>query len=149
MPLAYRYHEQTKKYIGEVKRQLDQLESHKAHTAIWLMPANSTDQVPPKEKKGYEIFWDEENKKWIQKKIETPKEEQTIQQEPTELEKAYLELYEAQAWLDAHDYIGNKIATGRATKKEYAKEIAQMNEYAEKINTLKAKIKELQEESNK
>jgi len=142
MPLAYQYHPETKKYTGEVRRQLDPLETQKAHIPVWLMPANSTEKVPPKEKDGYEILWDEKNSKWVQKKIEVPEPEPTP--EPTELELLYQELYEVQSWLSAHDYIGTKIATGRATKKDYAEEIAQMTEYAERVSTIKERIKELE-----
>ena len=46
-------------------------------------------------------------------------------------EKAKLE-----AWLSAHDYIGVKIATGRATIDDYADEIALMTEKAERINEI-------------
>ena len=43
---------------------------------------------------------------------------------------------ELEAWLSAHDYIGVKIATGRATIDDYADEIALMNEKAERINEI-------------
>ena len=46
-------------------------------------------------------------------------------------EKAKLE-----AWLSAHDYIGVKIATGRATIDDYATEIAEMTEKANRINEI-------------
>ena len=46
-------------------------------------------------------------------------------------EKADLE-----AWLRNHDYIGVKIATGRATIDDYADEIAMMTEKAERINEI-------------
>ena len=46
-------------------------------------------------------------------------------------EKAQLE-----SWLKAHDYIGTKIATGRATVEEYASEIALMTEKANRINEI-------------
>ena len=46
-------------------------------------------------------------------------------------EKAQLE-----SWLKAHDYIGTKIATGRATVEEYASEIAEMSEKAKRINEI-------------
>ena len=45
---------------------------------------------------------------------------------------------ELEAWLKAHDYIGTKIATGRATIDEYATEIAEMTEKAERINEIDA-----------
>lgn len=48
-------------------------------------------------------------------------------------EKAQLEI-----WLKEHDYIGTKIATGRATVEEYATEIAEMTEKAERINEIDA-----------
>lgn len=40
------------------------------------------------------------------------------------------------SWLQEHDYIGVKIATGRATADEYAAEIATMTEYAARINEI-------------
>ena len=43
---------------------------------------------------------------------------------------------ELEAWLSAHDYIGVKIATSRATIEEYADEIALMAEKAERINEI-------------
>lgn len=43
---------------------------------------------------------------------------------------------ELEAWLKAHDYIGTKISTGRATIEEYATEIALMTEKAERINEI-------------
>ena len=55
-----------------------------------------------------------------------------------EEEKAKLieEKAELEAWLSAHDYIGVKIATGRATIDDYADEIALMTEKAERINEI-------------
>lgn len=68
--------------------------------------------------------------------------------EPTEAEKtlaAYqAELQEKQAWLSAHDYIGTKIATGRATTEDYADEIATMTEYAARVEELRTLIAELE-----
>ena len=55
-----------------------------------------------------------------------------------EEEKAKLieEKAELEAWLSAHDYIGVKIATGRATIEEYANEIAEMTDKANRINEI-------------
>ena len=39
-------------------------------------------------------------------------------------------------WLSDHDYIGIKIATGRATVEEYAEEIEEMKKKAERINEI-------------
>ena len=43
---------------------------------------------------------------------------------------------ELESWLKNHDYIGTKIATGRATVEEYATEIEEMKEKAERINEI-------------
>ena len=64
--------------------------------------------------------------------IEPPKPtEEELRKQALQSEKAELE-----AWLKAHDYIGVKIATGRATIDDYADEIALMNEKAERINEI-------------
>lgn len=47
------------------------------------------------------------------------------------------EMETLEQWLSAHDYIGTKIATGRATIADYAEEIAQMNQYAMRIDEIR------------
>ena len=59
--------------------------------------------------------------------------EEELRRQTLQTEKAELE-----AWLKGHDYIGVKIATGRATIDDYADEIAMMNEKAERINEIDA-----------
>ena len=69
--------------------------------------------------------------------IEPPKPtEEELRRQALQSEKAELE-----AWLKDHDYIGVKIATGRATIDDYADEIALMNEKAERINEIDALLK--------
>ena len=64
--------------------------------------------------------------------VEPPKPtEEELRRQALQTEKAELE-----AWLKAHDYIGVKIATGRATVEEYANEIAEMTEKANRINKI-------------
>lgn len=64
--------------------------------------------------------------------VEPPKPtEEELRRRTLQMEKAELE-----AWLKAHDYIGVKIATGRATINDYADEIALMTEKAERINEI-------------
>lgn len=64
--------------------------------------------------------------------VEPPKPtEEELRRQALQTEKADLE-----AWLKAHDYIGVKIATGRATIDDYADEIALMTEKAERINEI-------------
>ena len=66
--------------------------------------------------------------------VEPPKPtEEELRRQALLSEKAELE-----AWLKAHDYIGVKIATGRATIDDYADEIALMTEKAERINEIDA-----------
>lgn len=66
--------------------------------------------------------------------VEPPKPtEEELRRQALQSEKAELE-----AWLKAHDYIGVKIATGRATIDDYSDEIALMNEKAERINEIDA-----------
>ena len=66
--------------------------------------------------------------------VEPPKPtEKELRKQNLLNEKAELE-----AWLKAHDYIGVKIATGRATIDDYADEIALMTEKAERINEIDA-----------
>ena len=69
--------------------------------------------------------------------VEPPKPtEEELRRQALQTEKAELE-----AWLSAHDYIGVKIATGRATIDDYADEIALMTEKAERINEIDALLK--------
>ena len=60
-----------------------------------------------------------------------PYTEEQLTRMNLQTEKAELE-----AWLKAHDYIGVKIATGRATIEEYATEIKEMTEKANRINEI-------------
>ena len=66
-------------------------------------------------------------------------------QKPTEEElrkQALLsEKSDLEQWLKAHDYIGVKIATGRATISDYQEEIALMNEKAKRINEINELLK--------
>ena len=57
--------------------------------------------------------------------------EEELRKQALQTEKA-----EFEEWLKAHDYIGTKIATGRATVEEYASEIAEMSEKASRINEI-------------
>ena len=64
--------------------------------------------------------------------VEPPKPtEEELRRQALQSEKAELE-----AWLKGHDYIGVKIATKRATVEEYATEIEEMTEKANRINEI-------------
>ena len=71
--------------------------------------------------------------------VEPPKPtEEELRRQALQTEKTELE-----AWLSAHDYIGVKIATGRATVEEYATEIEEMTEKANRINEIDAILESL------
>ena len=69
---------------------------------------------------------------------------ETSQPTEEELRKQQLlyEKTELEQWLKAHDYVGTKIATGRATIEEYADVIAKMNIKAERINEINKLLNE-------
>ena len=71
----------------------------------------------------------------------------TKPKEPTGEQKAAKEkqarIVELHRLLEGLDYIGVKIATGRATREEYAEEIALMDEYASELNELEGEKKHL------
>ena len=55
----------------------------------------------------------------------------------SELSNEYEEL---EVWMRQHDYVGVKIATGRATIEEYADVIAEMKEKANRINEIRKEM---------
>ena len=71
-----------------------------------------------------------------------PEPDQTEKEKQREAYQA--ELDEKEQWLSDHDYIGTKIATGRATAEDYADEIATMTQYAARIEELRALMAELE-----
>lgn len=58
-----------------------------------------------------------------------------------EKSKLIEEKAELEAWLSAYDYIGTKIATGRATIEEYANIIEEMKIKANRINEIDEMLK--------
>lgn len=68
---------------------------------------------------------------------------ETIQPIEEELKRQTLlsEKAELEQWLKDHDYIGIKIATGRATIEEYADVIAEMTLKANRINEINELLK--------
>ena len=71
--------------------------------------------------------------------IEPPKPtEEELRKQILKAEKAELE-----SWLKDHDYIGTKIATGRATVEEYVTEIALMTEKTNRINEIDSELNSL------
>lgn len=93
-----------------------------------------------KENQHIEQRLDEDDEKIIVSFLAVDDEPQII----AERYRAEADRYRAE--LKDLDYIGTKIATGRATKEEYADEIARMTEFAEKVNYYEALAKELENE---
>ena len=93
---AYQYDSVTKKYLWEVDRQIDPLESQAQGKEIWLMPANSTDIVPLEPKDGYDVVFNGTG--WEYKEI--PKEpepeplpEPTIEEQNEQIRQRRAYLY--------------------------------------------------------
>ena len=140
--LAYRYKDDGI-YEGEATCQRDPLESQLKGVDVWLLPGNCTWTMPPEEKEGFDRKFDQATGEWgyVEKKKD-PEQEPYV---PTEKDKLNQELWEYKNKLQSLDYIGVKIATGRATIEEYTDKITLMNEYANKVNEIQAKIDALEE----
>ena len=91
--------------------------------------------------------------KWV---VDIPKREGVEEHDETEDIMVYIpytneelkaialreERSQLEQWLQDHDYIGTKIATGRATVEEYAAEIAEMTTKANRINEIEEELNE-------
>lgn len=141
-PKAYMWNDTTFNFEAEVDRQLDPLESKIVGHDVYLMPGNSTLTPPPEEKEGFDRHWNKDNEEW--EYVEKKKDPEPEPYVPTELDLKRQELWETEQWLRDHDYIGIKIATGRAAIEDYADEIAEMNVKAKAVEDLKLEIKELE-----
>ena len=64
------------------------------------------------------------------------------EEEYSQIVGLYSEKKRLEQWLQDHDYIGTKIATGRATVEEYATEIAEMTTKANRINEIDEELNE-------
>jgi len=128
----------------EVNCQIDPLESKLAGKTIYLLPGNATYIEPLEPKEGFKVKWDKEKQVWEYE--EEKKEPEPQPYVPTEKDKLQEELWDAENKLREMDYIGTKIATGRATIEEYADKIALMSELAQKVDELRTKIAQLEEE---
>lgn len=53
------------------------------------------------------------------------------------------ELWQIEEWFEEHDYIGVKIATGRASVEDYKDEIAEMSTKATRKDEINARLEEL------
>lgn len=123
--------------------QIDPLESQKAGEIIFIRPSHSTDKLPLKPKEGFRVRYKSINDSWEYEPIPEPPKPQPI--ELTEKEKLYMELSSVERELRSLDYIGTKIATGRATIEQYKDKIARMNVLADQVEKLRDQIDQLEE----
>ena len=56
------------------------------------------------------------------------------------MDELQVELEELTSWLSRHDYIGTKIATGRATSDEYTGEINLMKLYSNRVREIRKEL---------
>lgn len=135
--IAYSFAPKTHKFTGTKECQRDPLESQAQGRDVWLLPANCTFVEPLPAKDGFDRVWN--GTAWeYQEIVPEPEPEPYV---PTEKEKLEMELAQTEQALRDLDYIGVKIATGRATVDEYTAEIAKMTELANKVNELRDAIK--------
>lgn len=135
--VAYSFNPKSHKFTGIKECQRDPLESQAQGRDVWLLPANCTFVEPLPEKDGFDRVWN--GAVWIyQEIVPEPEPEPYV---PTEREKLEMELAQTEQALRDLDYIGVKIATGRATVDEYTDQIAKMSELANKVNDLRDAIK--------
>lgn len=77
--------------------------------------------------------------------IELSEEQKAEKERQNKINEVNSQIYAIDNEFKDLDYIGIKIATGRATIDEYTEEIARMTELADKKNELENELKELQE----
>lgn len=141
--IAYKF-DGNKYYIGTANCQVDPLETKLKGETVYLLPANCTWVEPLADKEGFKVKFNVDEQKWEYEEILPEPEPQPYV--PSEKERLQQELWDAENQLKEMDYIGTKIATGRATIEEYADKIALMSELAEQVSNLREQIKALDEE---
>lgn len=131
---AYQYDSETKKYIGEIERQIDPLESQAQGKEIYLMPADSTDVVPLEAKDGYDVVFNGTG--WEYKEIEKPEPqpEPTIEEQNEQIRKRRAYLYSS--LIDPlHAEKQRKVVLGTWTEEMEAEYVAKVKELTEQIQT--------------
>lgn len=140
-PTIYCWDESTNKYFYSMEAQIDPLETEQTGKDVYCgLPVNGTYEKPLKEKEGFDVVWN--GKEWEYKEQEKTPEQQI--HEPTELEKAYQELWNAQTNLSATDYRTLKYVEGLYTDEEYAVYKAQREELRQAVRDAQSKVDELE-----
>ena len=131
---AYQYDSETKKYIGEIDRQIDPLESQAQGKEIWLMPADSTDIVPPEAKDGYDIVFNGVGWEYKEIQKEPEPEEPTIEEKNEIIRQTRASLY-AQLIDPLHAEKQRKVVLGTWTEEMEAEYVAKVKQLTEQIQT--------------
>lgn len=137
--IAYQYDSETKKYIGEIERQLDPLESLAQRKDIYLMPADSTDIHPLEPKEGYDIIFNGTD--WEYKEIEKESEPYTS----TEKEIKQSRIIELKYLLDSKEYWTSKYIDGEYTEEEWAEKLAMRKAWRAEINQLESELETMKD----
>lgn len=95
---AYKYDSENKRYVGEVNCQLDPMATKRTGEDMYLLPANSTYEIPLEAKEGFYVVWN--GSAWEYQEIPQPEPEP----EPTPEEKKKMRIDELKAQLDGTDY---------------------------------------------
>lgn len=155
MHIAYLYDYTTKEYLGAIERQLDPVGSALAGHDIYLMPADSTLIEPPVAKEGFKRIWNPDQEEWEYKEVQNSLVPKPYV--PTELEKAYDNMYAAKQKLTETDYVNDKISDAVNTGDEelaaelrtkYAPTFAQRTEWREEVRHWEAEIERLEAEES-
>lgn len=140
MEKAYHYDEKGY-YTGEIKRQLDPLESKKAGHPIYLLPASSTLVEPLAAKKGFKIKWNADASVWEYEKEK--KKEPAEEYKPTKKEQLQMDINQKKWELSQTDYKALKYAEGLLTEEEYAPIKAERQAMRDEINAMEAKLSKM------
>ena len=124
------------------------VEGHDAYDEEVSPAYTSLEQV--KVYKPYtEAYWKEKREyeeSLKRREEEKREEEERLLQEQRDLESGKTallnELSDIRGWLSEHDYIGIKIATGRASYEDYKDVIAEMEKKAERLNEIEELLKQ-------
>ena len=150
------------KFKEEIECQRDPKDSELQGKDVWLLPANSTYEVPPEAEDGYVILYRDEH--WVKLRDlkgkeywlagagyydashtmedygDLPEGATLTRPEMTADEKAkadaQAEIQSLMTQLSNTDYVAAKIAEGVATKEEYADVLASRQEWRARINEL-------------
>ena len=144
MKTVYRFDDKNY-YTGEYNCQLDPLESKAAGHEIYLVPPDTTEKKPPKEKEGFKIKWDKDTNKWEYEAV--PEEPKPEEYKPTEEEQLQMQINQKKWEISQTDYRTLKFIDGEYTEEEYEVFKTQRRLLREEIRELESELLDLQEKN--